>query len=179
MALYVRHTGDSDSLNLVNRSAADTYPLEPIGNIVWLATAQGTAPVALRYIYNGEASSSMAAKDLIVVKTSSTTVAGVSFHAYHPGVGVLGGSGVAALRVLGVARYTIAAGSYGYITCWGRCTATAAGAIAAGALIVTAANADVDTIGAGDGSLAIGYCVVLASGAGDVDVMLTLPNVVG
>lgn len=178
MALYSRRPGDSDSLDLLNRSAADTYPLEPIGDIVWCPVNSGTMPVALRYIYNGEASSSIASKDLVVTKTSSTTVAGVTYHAYHLGVGVLGGSGVAALRVVGIARYTIAAGSYGYVTCWGRCTGTAAGAIAAGALMITAASADVDTVGASDGALVIGHCITAASGAGDVDMMLTLPNVV-
>ncbi len=179
MATYVRRTGDSDTRDLANRTASDTYPVEPVGTIVWLPTQEGTMPLALRYIYNGEASTDFAAKDVVVAKTSATTIQGVSYHAYHLGVGVLGGANAVAMLVLGIARYAINNGEYGYVTCGGRCTATAAGAISAGVRIITAASGDVDTVGSSDGALVIGFCVTAAGGAGDVDMYLCLPNVQG
>lgn len=167
--------------NALAASASDSSPREPIGTIVWVPTDTSTPTelIALRYVYNGESSDAFAAKDLVMAKASATTVGGVSHHAYYSGVAVNCTSAILAWLVLGVVRYAMAAGTYGYVTAWGRCTATAAGAISAGVAIVSAANEDVDTVGSNDGRFAIGFCITAAGGAGDVDVMMRLPNLGG
>lgn len=174
---YVRRM--SNNMDIANITAADTTPREPVGTVVVLPSSAGSGPLILRYIYNGEGSSAIAAKDVVTAKTSATTLTGTSYGAYDLGIGVLGGSANLAMTTLGIARYSIPAGSYGYVTAVGRVTATAAGAISAGVAIVTAASADVDTVGSNDGRFVIGFCTVAAGGAGDVSVFVNLPNVSG
>lgn len=162
--------------NIGSITTADTIPLYEPGTTFEVHTAKGTEKESYRYIYNGEASSSIAAKDTVVSKTTATTAAGVSHGVYNRGVGILSTGVLPRPRVLGCAYYTIAAGSYGFVKYRGTQTITAGGAISAGVSIVSSSSGDVETIGSNDGAAAIGICTVAAGGAGDVTVLLDIPD---
>ncbi|WP_196301218.1 hypothetical protein, partial [Streptococcus pneumoniae] len=87
-------------------TTADTTPTHDPGFTLEIESPTGPEKYKFRYVYNGEASSSFAAKDAIVCKTTATTAKGVSHGAYNRGVGILGSAATQATKVLGVAYYT-------------------------------------------------------------------------
>lgn len=173
---YHKDVQQAELRNIGSITAADTIPLYDPGTTFEIRSARGTEKECYRYIYNGESSTSIVAKDCVVSKTTATTAAGVSHGAYNRGVGILSTGALPMTRVLGVAYYTIAAGSYGFVKYRGDIVATAAGAISAGVSVVSAASGDVDTVGSNDGVNVIGLCQTAAGGAGDVTVKLMLPD---
>lgn len=125
--------------------AVSTSRLHPLGDLREYRHATYGSQI-WRYVYNDEAATAFAVGNVIARDTGGTTLAD----------GILSPAAeVVRARLLGVAQHTIAAGSFGWICCYGNCQVLAGVTNGAADIPVktdagTAGRAEAAAVGAND-----------------------------
>ena len=119
-------------------------------------------PRVWRFVHNDESSTAFAKGDLILMADGS----GSAGYAWGEGI-VCSAAAVVKHRIMGVAQHAIAAGSYGWVVCYGICEAQGDGSVAQGDPIVSHTSGQVDTMADGEEEGVFGVALEADGSAGD------------